>query len=166
MQKSIADFNFVNRSWLDFLRRYDIIFLSMQRKRDCAMHLDRSIQKLTDISWIGAINEGGEEEIRFAKTFILEQLPDFAGVRLNSRGVCAVHINGQFIESSCGRYLNRITYAECTSALKVGENTIELQYVGHYFQSAGNKAQERRGGWFSAVAAELELRDGAQIQRI
>ncbi len=130
------------------------------------MHSDRSIQKLTDISWIGAINEGGEEEIRFAKTFILEQLPDFAGVRLNSRGVCAVYINGQFIESSCGRYLNRITYAECTSALKVGENTIELQYVGHYFQSAGNKAQERRGGWFSAVAAELELRDGAQIQRI
>ena len=117
-----------------------------------------SIQKLTDISWIGAIKEGGEEEICYTKTFDLEQMPEFAAIRLNSRGVCAVYINGQFIESSCGRYLNRITYAECTSALKRGENTIELCYVGHYYQSAGADAEARRGGWFSAVAAQLELR--------
>ena len=85
---------------------------------------------------------------------------------MNSRGVCAIYINGQFIESSCGRYLNRITYAECTSALKCGENTVELRYVGHYYQSAGIDAQARRGGWFSAVAAQLELHQDGQIQRI
>ncbi len=119
-------------------------------------------QKLTDISWIGAIKEGGEEEICYTKSFFLDQLPDFAAIRLNSKGVCAVFINGQFVESSCGRYHNRITYAECTSALKCGENTIELRHIGHYFQSAGIAAEARRGGWFSAVAAQLELGD-AQI---
>lgn len=130
------------------------------------MNLRNALQKLTDICWIGAIKEGGEEEIRYIKTFDLECLPDFAGIRLNSKGVCAVYVNGQFIESSCGRYHNRITYVECTSALKRGENVIELRHIGHYFQSAGIQAQERRGGWFSAVAAELELRGAERSQRI
>ena len=125
-----------------------------------------SLQKLTDISWIGALKEGGEEEICYIKTFDLERLPDFAGIRLNSKGVCAIYLNGQFIESSCGRYQNRITYAECTSALKQGENTLALRYAGHYFQACGVAAQARRGGWFSAVAAQLELRREEQTQWI
>lgn len=126
----------------------------------------RSLQELTAISWIGAMKVGGEEEICYTKSFTLERLPEFAAVRLNSKGVCAVFINGQFIESSCGRYQNRILYAECTSALNCGENTIELRYVGHYFQSAGIDAAARRGGWFSAVAAALELHCGGQSQQI
>ncbi len=130
------------------------------------MQTVRSIQKLTDISWIGCLKEGGEEEICYTKTFFLEQLPEFAAIRLNSKGVCAIFINGRFIESSCGRYHNRITYVECTSALKCGENTIQLRYVGHYFQSAGEQAGARRGGWFSAVAAQLELHQDKQIRQI
>lgn len=114
--------------------------------------------KLTNISWIGTLKEGGEEEICYSKSFDLEQLPDFAGIRINSKGVCAVYVNGAFIESSCGRYQNRITYVECTSALRRGTNIIELRYAGHYFQGSGIAVQARRGGWFSAVAAQLELR--------
>lgn len=130
------------------------------------MQTFHGIQKLTDISWIGALKEGNEEEICYVKTFMLEQLPEFAAIRLNSRGVCAIFVNGQFMESSCGRYHNRITYAECTSALRCGENTIELKYVGHYYQSSGMAANTRRGGCFSAVAAQLELYQKGRIQTI
>lgn len=125
-----------------------------------------SIQKLTNISWIGSLKEGQIEEIAYIKSFSLEKLPEFAAIRLNSRGVCAIFVNGYFIESSCGRYINRITYAECTSALKCGENTIELRYIGHYYQAAGITANKRRGGCFSAVAALLELHNNQQIQWI
>lgn len=125
-----------------------------------------TFHKLTNISWIGALKEGGEEEICYSKSFDMEQLPEFAGIRINSKGVCAVYINGVFIESSCGRYQNRITYVECTSALRSGTNTIELRHAGHYFQGSGIAAQARRGGWFSAVAAQLELRLGDRAEEI
>ena len=124
------------------------------------------IQNLTDISWIGALKEGGEEAICYTKRFHLDRLPDFAAIRLDSKGVCAVFLNGQFLESSCGRYHNRIMYVECTSALQNGENTIKLVHVGHYFQSAGIQAGTRRGGWFSAVAAQLEMRKNGQTTYI
>ena len=122
------------------------------------MQTIHSIQKLTDISWIGTLKEGDGEEICYTKRFSLDALPDFAAIRLDSKGVCAIYLNGHFIESSCGRYHNRITYVACTSALQLGENTLKLVYVGHYFQSAGIQAGARRGGWFSAVAAFVPVR--------
>lgn len=81
----------------------------------------RSIQNLTDVCWIGAFQENGEEEIRYIQRFSLKEKPEFAAIRIDSKGVCAVFLNGQFLESSCGRYHNRIMYVECTSALQIIE---------------------------------------------
>lgn len=120
----------------------------------------------TAIGWVGAVKYGGTEWSVYTKRFTLTQRPDFASIRVNSHGVCGIFVNGQFVESSCGRFVNRITYVEITSLLREGENEIALRLGSHFFQNTGEKVRQRRGSWFSAVAAEAEIRVGDTIQTL
>ena len=86
---------------------------------------------LTDICHIGYIKCEGDEWLTFTKRFTLTTLPRLAAIRFDSRGVSAVYINGEYIGANTGRYANRITCAECTQSLKVGENEIKLVLGGH-----------------------------------
>lgn len=120
----------------------------------------------TAIGWIGIVKYSGNEWSSYKKRFTVTQVPDFATIRMNSQGVCGIFVNGQFVDTSCGRFINRITYLEISSMLQEGENEIELQLGSHYFQSTGQSVRNRRGSWFSAVAAEIELHTGDDVQII
>lgn len=121
---------------------------------------------LTSIGWIGLIKYSGDEWSSHTKRFVLEKVPEFATIRVDSQGVCGIFINGTFVETSCGRYCNRITYVEITSLLQEGENEIMLRMGSHFLQPRGAFVRERRGSWFSAAAAEMELSFGEEIQKI
>ena len=56
-----------------------------------------------------------------------------------------------------GRLPNRITYVEITSNLHIGKNEIKLVLGSHIFQDSASSIHERRGSWFSFVAAEVEI---------
>lgn len=120
----------------------------------------------TAIGWIGLVKYSGTEWSSYKKKFTLTHKPDFAAIRVNSQGVCGIFVNGQFVESSCGRFVNRISYIEITSLLQEGENEIALELGSHFFQKTGEKVRKRRGSWFSAVAVEVEIQTGDQVQRI
>lgn len=122
--------------------------------------------ELTPISWIGITKFCGDEWSFYTKKIELSDKPDFAAIRMDSQGVCGVFVNGQFVESSCGRYFHRITYVEITSLLHKGENEIKLQLGNHFFQTRGEQIRARRGSWFSAVAAEIEIKTGQKCKRI
>ena len=122
--------------------------------------------ELTPISWIGITKFCGDEWSSYTKKIELSDKPDFAAIRVDSQGVCGIFVNGEFVESSCGRYIHRITYVEITSFLHQGENEIMLQLGNHFFQTRGELIRERRGSWFSAVAAEIEIKIGGCSQTI
>lgn len=122
--------------------------------------------ELTPISWIGVTKFRGDEWSSYTKKIELSDKPDFAAIRVDSQGVCGIFVNGEFVESSCGRYIHRITYVEISSLLHEGNNKITLQLGNHYFQTRGNRIRERRGSWFSAVAAEIEIKIGEHRQTI
>lgn len=124
----------------------------------------RSAQE-TAIGWIGLVKYSGTEWSSYKKRFTVPHKPDFATIRVDSQGVCGIFVNGQFVESSCGRFVNRISYIEITSLLQEGENEITLELGSHFFQRTGEKVRKRRGSWFSAVAAEVEIQMGDQLQR-
>lgn len=111
---------------------------------------------LTPIAHIGCIKREGDEWSTFSKKFTLTSLPSFAAIRFDSVGVSAAYINGEYVASNTGRYANRISYAECTSKMKVGENEIKLILGGHYYQTNNEFMSSRRKARFSAIAAELE----------
>ena len=125
----------------------------------------KSVVDLTSIGWIGIVKRSGDEWSSYTKKFQIVEKPKFATIRLNSQGVCGIYINGEFVESSCGRFMNRITYAEITSLLHEGENEITLELGSHFFQPMGVNVYNRRGAWFSAVAAEIEIQTekGSQV---
>ena len=118
------------------------------------------LKNLTGISRIGKINHSENEWTTFTKKFNIEKLPEFAAIRVDSQGVCGIYLNGEFIEASCGRFVGRITYVECTSKLKVGENELTFEIGGHYYQTTEEQLYSKRGFHFSAVAAELEMISG------
>lgn len=121
---------------------------------------------LTNISHIGFVKREGDEWLTLKKTFILSSLPYLAAIRFDSRGVSAVYINGSFIAANTGRYANRITNAECTSKLKVGENEIKIVLGGHYYQPVEESFYVRRGARFQSVAACLEMIKGEEISTV
>ncbi len=121
---------------------------------------------LTDISHIGYIKREGDEWLTLTKTFTLLSLPEVASIRFDSRGVSAAYINGEFIAANTGRYANRITNAECTSKLKVGENEIRIVLGGHYYQPVEESFYTRRGARFQSVAACLEMMMGEEISTV
>lgn len=121
---------------------------------------------LTDISYIGYVKRDGDEWLTLSKSFSLGTLPSFAAVRFDSFGVCAAYINGEFVAGNTGRYANRITYAECTGKLRLGENEIRLVLGGHYYQTFDATNYARTGARHSAVAACLELGNGEGAARI
>ena len=112
---------------------------------------------LTNISHIGYVKREGDEWLTLSKVVTLSVVPTFATVRFDSRGVSAVYINGEYIASNTGRYANRITNAECTSRLRLGENEIKLVLGGHYYQPVEESFYARRKTRFQSVAACLEL---------
>jgi len=114
--------------------------------------------EVTPISWIGGVKRRGDEWSSYTKKFTLSEQTDFATIRLNSQGVCGIYVNGTLAEGSCGRYMNRITYVEITSLLHEGDNEITLKLGSHFFQSVSKAVYHQRGAWFSAVAAEIEIR--------
>lgn len=111
----------------------------------------------TDIHWIGHIKTNDNERYTLGKTFTLDALPKTAVIRLDSHGICAVYVNGAFVDASSGRYANRITCVEVTSRLKQGENEIRLIVGGFFYQGKERESYERRGLHFSAAALELSL---------
>ena len=118
-----------------------------------------SVVDLTSIGWIGIVKRSGDEWSSYTKKFTLATKPNFATIRLNSQGICGIYVNGKFAESSCGRYMNRITYVEITSLLHKDENEITLKLGSHFFQPVGADVYKQRGSWFSAVAAEIEIKE-------
>ena len=121
---------------------------------------------LTDICHIGSIKREGDEWLTFTKRFTLSALPQLAAIRFDSRGVSAAYINGEFVGANTGRYANRITCAECTQSLRLGENEIKLVLGGHYYQTVEATNYARRKARFSSIAACLELTDGEKIDLI
>lgn len=115
------------------------------------------MQKFTDISWIGNVKQKGDEWSVLTKQFFLESKPQSSVIRLDAYGVVGIYINGEFVEGSTGRYPGRIVCVECTSKLRKGENEICLKLGNHYYENSAKKIKERRGSWFSAVAAELKI---------
>ena len=122
--------------------------------------------EFTNIGHIGIVKHSGDEWSVFTKKIDLASLPDFAAIRFDSMGVCGAYVNGEFIAANTGRYANRITYAECTSKMKLGENEIKLVLGGHYYQPVTEQMRQRRKSHFSAVAAELEMSFGNVTQLI
>ena len=121
---------------------------------------------LTDICHIGYIKREGDEGLTFTKRFTVSALPQLAAIRFDSRGVSAAYINGEFVGANTGRYANRITNAECTDKLKVGENEIRLVLGGHYYQTVDESFYARRKARFSSIAACLEMTDGEKTDLI
>ena len=111
----------------------------------------------TDIHWIGCINACENAEYVLTKTVTLEALPHVAVLRVDSQGICAIYINGEFVDASSGRYANRITCVEVTSRLKAGENEIRLIVGGFFYEEKERENYARRGLHFSAAALELQL---------
>jgi hypothetical protein len=95
----------------------------------------------------------------FTRTFDVQKKPDFAGIRIDSMGVCGIFINGTFLEAITGRYANRIAFFEFTSLINEGENTVKLVLGGHYYQPVGMDIFNRSGAIFSSVAAEITLKN-------
>lgn len=121
---------------------------------------------LTDIQRIGLIKTSGSEYSQYIKTVNLASKPDFATIRLESTGVCAIYINGEFLKVSCGRYPSRITYIEFTSLLKQGENEIKLILGNNYLQWSTKKNFDATGTFFSCVACEIKINSGDEKVRI
>lgn len=121
---------------------------------------------LTNISHIGFVKREGDEWLTLKKEFTLTALPEVASIRFDSRGVSAVYINGEYVASNTGRYANRITNAECTSKLKVGENEIRIVLGGHYYQTVEETFYARRKARFQSVAACLEMNLGDSVTNI
>ena len=119
---------------------------------------------MTEISHIGNVKREGDEWNTLTKSFSVSSLPSFAAIRFDSRGVCAAYINGEYIAANTGRYSNRITYAEFTSQVRIGENEIKLVLGGHYYQTSNETISTRRGARFSSVAAEVEMISGDNRQ--
>lgn len=121
---------------------------------------------LTDIQRIGLIKTSGSEYSQYTKTVKLATKPDFATLRLESTGVCAIYVNGEFLKVSCGRYPSRITYIEFTSLLKQGENEIKFILGNNYLQGSAKKNVEATGTFFSCVACEIKINAGDESLRI
>jgi len=121
---------------------------------------------LTDIQRIGLIKTSGSEYSQYIKNVKIDTKPDFASIRLESTGICAVYINGEFLEVSCGRYPSRITYIEFTSMLKDGENEIKLVLGNNYLQGTAKKTIEVTGTYFSCFACEIVINAGDKKHRI
>jgi len=127
----------------------------------------KEMHELTKICRIGIVKRVGNEWSTFVKKINVDTVPDFAAVRFDSQGVCGVFVNGKHIEGNTGRYPNRITYAECTSALVPGENEIKIVLGGHYYQVIRDKIRARAGALFSCVAAQRLLeKDGKTTEYV
>lgn len=116
------------------------------------------MQGFTEIRWIGNVKQSGDQWSVFTKEVYLDKEPTFAVIRLDAYGVTGIYINGEFIEASTGRYPGRVACFECTSALHKGKNEIRIKSGSSYYDYAGGKVKDRRGSWFSAIAAELKVK--------
>ena len=121
---------------------------------------------LTSISHIGAVKREGDEWVTLSKRFTLANAPTQASVKFDSRGVCAVYINGEYVAANTGRYAHRVTNAECVSRLKRGENEIKILLGGHYHQVVDEGHVARRGTHFMTVAAYLEIETGDGVETV
>lgn len=126
----------------------------------------KGFPELTAIDWIGLVKKSGDEWSTYSRTFYLEEKPELAVIRADSYGVCGIYINGEFVEATTGRFPRRISCIECTSRLRAGENEIVLKLGNHFYPSCGEEIRQRRGAWFSAVAAELLIENGQKEHRI
>lgn len=107
------------------------------------------------ISWISAQKAGGEEWVRFRKTFRAAKPVKTAVARFETDCVCALYINGEFAACGNGRMPERVNAHEITTWIGLGENTLELVLGTTYFQQRGFEIKEERGFWLNAAAFEL-----------
>jgi len=108
-----------------------------------------------NISWISAQKAGGEEWMRFSKTFRAEKAVSSAVARFETDCVCALYVNGEFTACGNGRMPERVNAHEITSRIKPGENTLQLVLGSAYFQQRGFDIKENRGFWLNTAAFEL-----------
>ena len=120
----------------------------------------------TPINWIGNTKRNGDEWFYFTKKFTLNEKPDLATIKVDSQGICGIHVNGTFTEASCGRYFHRITYLDITSLLQEGENEITFKCGGHFFQPTCEGTKERSEWWYSAAAAEISIKSKENVTTI
>jgi len=107
------------------------------------------------ISWISVRKAGGEEWVRYTKTFRVEEPLRSAVARFETDCVCALYVNGEFAACGNGRMPERVNAHEITTLLRLGENTLELVLGTAYFQQRGFEIQEERGFWLNSAAFEL-----------
>ena len=114
--------------------------------------------------WITTENRTQSEWKFFRGSMDVADAPTFAEVLFSSIGVCALYVNGEFVESSTSRNPGRINRHEVTSRLHGGENVIALKLGSSYLWGKGQEEFRRRGFWFSEVALLLRvrLRDGKE----
>ena len=79
--------------------------------------------------WITTENRTQSEWKFFRGSMDVAHAPTFAEVLFSSIGVCALYVNGEFVESSTSRNPGRINRHEVTSRLHAGENVIALKLV-------------------------------------
>ena len=107
------------------------------------------------ISWISTRKVGGEEWVRYTKTFRADSPVKSAVARFETDCVCALYVNGSFAACGNGRMPERVNAHEITSRLRPGENTLELVLGTTYFQQRGFEIMQERGFWLNTAAFEL-----------
>ncbi|MBE6595494.1 MAG: hypothetical protein E7644_06815 [Ruminococcaceae bacterium] len=122
-------------------------------------------ESLTNICRIGVEGRSCEFAV-LKKVFSLKEISTYGTIRLTSEGICAIYVNGNFVEAHKGRLPNRMLYAEITSHLHVGENEIRLVSGAHYDQKTANEQFGARQFHFSSVAAEVTVTTESGTLRI
>ncbi|MFH2067849.1 MAG: alpha-L-rhamnosidase C-terminal domain-containing protein [Candidatus Omnitrophota bacterium] len=122
--------------------------------------------------WITVEKKQGGEWEYLRKIIAVSRKPDFAEVLFTSTGVCALYVNGRFVESAASRWPDRTNRHEITGYLKKGENVISLHLGSFYFQNQKEaladyyfqkkiKADyQKKGRLFSRVALQVNTFTG------
>jgi len=102
--------------------------------------------------WLTFEKKNGDEWIYLRKMLSIDCIPYFAEVFFSSIGVSSIYVNGEFLESSTGRYPNRVNRHEITGRIRKGENTLAVMLGNSYFQKTSEEEYRQKGMWFSMFA--------------
>lgn len=104
----------------------------------------------------------GDEWVYLRRSVRVDCVPDFAEVFFNSIGVCALYVNGEFVECSTSRYPHRVNRHEITDRIKKGVNVFAVMLGASYFHKIAEAEYSERGIRFSRVALLLHCRCGRE----
>ncbi|MCM8769689.1 MAG: hypothetical protein NC911_08510, partial [Candidatus Omnitrophica bacterium] len=91
----------------------------------------------------------GDEVKYFRKKIYLPWIPEKAEVKFTSLSPAVLFVNGQFIEGSSRRYLNRVNRYDLTRKLKKGNNVVSLRLLISFSQNEANQEYQKRRYWIS-----------------